>query len=92
MHGTDFLGYLGSALVLAAFYAKDMMVLRIAAIGSNLAFIAYGWIDNLTPILILHAILLPLNVVRIVQLRRRPSYSVPQMPEDVRLSWPPATD
>ena len=73
MQATDLFGYLGSVLVLAAFYAKNMMPLRITAIGSNVAFIAYGWLDHLTPNLILHAVLLPLNLVRVVQLCRRPA-------------------
>jgi hypothetical protein len=36
------IGFLASALVLAAFGMKDMVNLRIVAICSNFAFIAYG--------------------------------------------------
>jgi hypothetical protein len=50
-------GYLASALVLAAFGMKDMVSLRTVAICSNLAFITYALLLNLTPILILHAII-----------------------------------
>jgi CRP/FNR family transcriptional regulator, cyclic AMP receptor protein len=55
------IGIVASALVLAAFGMKDMVNLRIVAICSNVAFIAYALVLNLPPILILHAILLPLN-------------------------------
>jgi CRP-like cAMP-binding protein len=47
-----------------------MIPLRLIAIASNLAFISYAWIDHLTPILILHGALLPLNLFRLVELRR----------------------
>jgi hypothetical protein len=49
---------------------KDMVNLRIVAICSNLAFIAYALVLNLTPILVLHVILLPLNGLRLAQALR----------------------
>jgi CRP/FNR family transcriptional regulator, cyclic AMP receptor protein len=49
---------------------KTMIPLRCAAICSNVAFIVYGFYDNLYPVLILHAILLPLNIWRAVQMLR----------------------
>jgi hypothetical protein len=61
------IGFVASALVLAAFGMKDMVNLRIVAICSNVAFIAYALVLNLPPILILHAILLPLNGWRLAQ-------------------------
>jgi hypothetical protein len=50
---------------------KDMRILRIIAILSNVAFIAYGALGWLAPILFLHALLLPLNVIRLKELHRR---------------------
>ena len=61
------IGFIASALVLAAFGMKDMVNLRIVAICSNVAFIAYALVLNLPPILILHALLLPLNGWRLAQ-------------------------
>lgn len=61
------IGFLASALVLAAFGMKDMINLRIVAICSNVAFIAYALALNLVPILVLHVILLPLNGWRLAQ-------------------------
>ena len=61
-------GYLASALVLATFCMKTMIPLRGAAICSNVAFIVYGLYNGVHPILVLHAILLPLNVFRAVQM------------------------
>ncbi len=70
MNWVDAAGYLASALVLATFCMKTMIPLRIAAIGSNIAFILYGFYDSVHPVLMLHAILLPLNAWRAIQLLR----------------------
>jgi hypothetical protein len=64
------LGYLASGLVVGTFCMKTMMPLRIVAIGSNFAFIAYSLAEGLLPILVLHSILLPLNALRLVQMQR----------------------
>ena len=63
-------GYIASTLVLLTFIAKDMRVLRILAIFSNLAFITYGTIEWLPPVLFLHMVLLPLNIVRLAEIVR----------------------
>jgi CRP/FNR family cyclic AMP-dependent transcriptional regulator len=59
---------LASALVLATFSMKSMRRLRISAIASNIAFITYVLEAGLHPILVLHSILLPMNIVRLVQI------------------------
>jgi hypothetical protein len=66
----DLCGYIASGLVLAAFYMKDMIPLRLVALLSNLAFIAYGLALDLTPIWLLHALLVPLNAYRLVEAAR----------------------
>lgn len=65
----EIFGYIASILVFVTFYMKTMVPLRLVAIASNVAFITYGGIEGLTPILILHCALLPLNVIRLVELR-----------------------
>ena len=60
------LGYLASALVLATFCMRDMRRLRWMAIASNLAFIAYALLADLAPVLVLHLLLLPVNVQRLM--------------------------
>jgi hypothetical protein len=64
------LGYLASILVFCAFYMRTMLPLRCVAIASNVAFIAYGVPLRLWPVVILHALLLPLNVIRLFQIQR----------------------
>jgi hypothetical protein len=74
------IGYIASALVLFTFAAKDMRMLRTAAILSNIAFITYGAIAWLPPVLFLHLVLLPLNIVRLAEVVRatRSTSDLPQ--------------
>src|SRR6516162_2862302 len=67
---SDISGYVASTLVLFTFVAKDMRLLRTLAIFSNLAFITYGTIEWLPPVLFLHLVLLPLNIVRLAEIVR----------------------
>lgn len=70
MTATDAIGWAAGTLVLASFYVRTITPLRIVALISNIAFIAYAVRAGLTPILILHSLLLPLNVVRLWQVRK----------------------
>ena len=47
-------------------HAKDMRVLPL--LFSNLAFITYGTIEWLPPVLFLHLVLLPLNIARLSEI------------------------
>ena len=64
----DGIGFAAAGLVLATFCMRSMRALRWVAIASNLAFIAYGYLGNLAPVLLLHLLLLPVNVYRVTQL------------------------
>jgi hypothetical protein len=57
------IGYIAAALVLIAFYMRDVVPLRLAAMCSNLAFIAYGLALGLAPVWLLHELLLPMGGV-----------------------------
>ena len=61
------IGFLASALVLAAFFMRQMIPLRILALCSNVAFLAYGLRFGLAPVWALHAVLLPMNGCRLAQ-------------------------
>jgi hypothetical protein len=63
LSGSDWVGFLASALVLLTFAMKDMRLLRATAIVSNVAFIAYGMLLWLPPVVALHALLLPVNLL-----------------------------
>jgi hypothetical protein len=64
---TELLGYAAAGLVVATFSARSITTLRALAIASNLLFIAYAASAGLLPVLLLHAVLLPLNVIRLRQ-------------------------
>ena len=68
MRTAEFVGYLASALVFVTFYMKTMMPMRAVAIASNVAFICYGSLGEMIPILVLHSVLLPLNIWRFIQM------------------------
>lgn len=70
MHWSDFIGYLASVLVVLTFYMDQMIALRITAVLSNIAFLAYGISLELGPVVVLHGVLLPLNIWRLRQLRQ----------------------
>ena len=67
MSAADALGYFAASLVLATFFMTDMASLRLTAIASNIAFIVYGYVAGIEPVLLLHALLLPMNAIRILQ-------------------------
>lgn len=70
MELAEVFGYTASGLVLAACTMRTMLPLRLLNIASNIAFIVYGFVAGLPPILLLHATLLPLNIYRVAELRR----------------------
>lgn len=63
----DLLGYAASALVVLTFYMKEMIPLRVAALCSNVCFLAYGSSLHLGPVIVLHTMLIPINVWRLIQ-------------------------
>jgi hypothetical protein len=65
----DGVGFAAAGLVLATFCMRSMNALRWVAIVSNVAFIAYAYLGHLAPVLLLHALLLPVNIYRLTQLR-----------------------
>lgn len=67
MEFVELIGFAASALVFLTFCMQTLLPLRLIATASNLLFIAYAWIAGLAPIMILHMLLLPVNIWRLVQ-------------------------
>ncbi len=61
-------GYVASSLVLCTYSATSMQVLRCIGIAGNIAFIGYAIMASAPPILILHSLVLPMNIYRLVQI------------------------
>lgn len=64
------LGFVAAGLVFSTFYMRTMQRLRIVAILSNVAFAVYGGLQHVWPLFILHSALFPLNILRLIQIRR----------------------
>jgi hypothetical protein len=67
MNTHELIGYLASLLVLMTFCMSGMVALRAVAIASNIAFIAYGALAGISPVLLLHVVLLPVNILRLAE-------------------------
>jgi CRP/FNR family transcriptional regulator, cyclic AMP receptor protein len=63
-------GLLAGVLILASALVKTIIPLRWLAVGGNLAFMVYGALTPAYMVLVLHALLLPANLVRGVQMIR----------------------
>ena len=72
----DLLGYAASLLVLATFCMSTMLPLRWIAIGSNILFILFGYSASIYPVMILHIVLFPVNIVRLLQIYRLVQHSL----------------
>jgi len=66
----EVIGYGGTALTVASYAMRTIIPLRIAAILASLLFIIYGFIIGSWPVIITEAMLVPLNVIRLVQVIR----------------------
>ena len=71
MSAIDVTGWLAAALTLLTFSMQSMIALRLVAVGANVSFIAYGIVASLEPVLVLHLLLLPCNLIRLGQLLAR---------------------
>lgn len=72
MESSDMVGWMAAGLMLAGFSCKDERWLRMLALAANVSFIAYGIVAGLTPVVALHLILVPVNVVRLSEAVRKP--------------------
>lgn len=70
MSFVEIVGYTAAGFNLAAYSMKTMIPLRIYVIAANCLFMSYGYLDAIYPTFVLHAILLPLNTVRLIQMLR----------------------
>jgi CRP/FNR family transcriptional regulator, cyclic AMP receptor protein len=70
MNWIDYLGYAASASVLLTFCMSTMAPLRASAIASNVLFASFGAVAHIYPVFLLHLILLPVNIWRLVQMLR----------------------
>ena len=80
-------GYAAAALVFVTFWMKTMVPLRVLGIGSNIFFIAYGYLASAYPPLLLHVFLLPLNIVRLREMRNLIKQVETAASGDLNMAW-----
>src|ERR1700730_14072138 len=68
MSWIDFMGYAAALAVLGAFCMTGIIPLRVLAIVSNILFAAYGILAHLYPVFLLHLVLLPINLGKLMRL------------------------
>jgi len=81
--GPEALGWaaaLLTLLTLLTFFSADTRRLRLLALAGNAAFIAYGAIAQLLPVLVLHLALVPVNLWRLNQAFQRKPIVHPAKP------------
>jgi CRP-like cAMP-binding protein len=64
------LGSLGVVFSLASFVMKSMPRLRAIALVSNVCFLAYGYVETQFPSLVINAVLLPINALRLWEISK----------------------
>ena len=67
----DAVGFGAALMTLATFAQKRMVPMRSTALAANVLFISYGALGAFYPVPVLHLILLPLNVMRILEQKSR---------------------
>jgi hypothetical protein len=70
MHWSMWFGYLAAASSIVTCAMRTMVPLRIVSMVCNSCFIVYGIFDDIYPTLMLNSVLLPLNGVRLFQIKR----------------------
>lgn len=87
MGGFELLGYVGAAVNIVTYSMRTMIPLRVMAITSNCIFIVYGAVGGVYPILVLHAVLLPLNAFRLREMLRLVANVRSAAQDDLQLDW-----
>ena len=87
MSQANLVGYAGALLVFVTFWMKTMVPLRYLGIGSNIFFIAYGYLAPAYPPLVLHVLLLPLNIIRLREMRSLIKQVETAASGDLNMAW-----
>lgn len=66
----DLIGYVGALSTLWGFNQRTMIPLRLGAIGGNVGLMIFGFLASSYPPMVLNAILLPVNIIRLSQSRK----------------------
>jgi hypothetical protein len=63
---SNLFGWLASTFMLATFSSDSQRVMRLLALAANLCFIVYGTLNSLMPVVVLHVLLFPINLRKLM--------------------------
>jgi Bacterial inner membrane protein len=66
----EVIGFCGSALAILTYWMREMIPLRIVAVLGCVCFLAYALLIGAYPLIVMEAILLPINLYRLAELLR----------------------
>jgi hypothetical protein len=75
---SDVFGWMATALMLATFHCDSQLRMRWLALAANVCFIVYGSVHDLMPVVILHTLLFPINLRKLLTLPREASQPMSQ--------------
>lgn len=81
------LGLTGALMTLISFLMKDMLRLRMVALVGSVVFLAYGFLEEQLPSIILNCILIPLNLFRVIQTRSMIKHMAESRPDSPLVEW-----
>lgn len=83
----EILGYVGAAFSIATNSMRTMVPLRCMGIITNLIFLTYGSLMGLYPTIIVNAVALPMNTVRLTQMLRLIRKVKQASSSDLSMDW-----
>lgn len=87
MNWVETIGYIGTALTIAATAMSTMIPLRIVALLASCAMISYGFLTDSMPIVITEAVQIPINAYRLYQMIRLVRDVEKAAAGDLSLDW-----
>ena len=66
----ELIGFAGSALAVLTYWMREMLPLRVAAVLGCICFLIYATVLGSYPLILMEAMLLPINAYRLLELLR----------------------
>jgi hypothetical protein len=83
----EILGFIGGGLTVVMLAMRTMIPLRVVGIASNIFQIAFGALAGVTPMLIQHGVLLPVNTYRLFEQMRLVKQVREASAVDLSMDW-----
>lgn len=77
----EVIGWVAATMMLATFACQTVLGMRLFGVAANVAFITYGWAADLLPVMLLHTVVLPINLLHVARLLKRQQESSAGRPQ-----------